>query len=140
MSKKRLIDAAKVERTFKKWMKNTDSLAEYNAIKACLELLDNTPEEHGDELKWTIGKEIKCDDKHFVLAEFLYNDGDYGIGFAEFYSEEDYRNNWNSEHCYKEFDRVGWYVPNPSCGAPMYNITKWMLIPEPDDEGELQNE
>ena len=78
--------------------------------------------------------------KHLVVAEYLNWDNKSYVGFADFYSEEDYRNNWNSEYCVKEYDRVGWYVEDPTCGLPIWNITKWMLIPDPDYEGETKNE
>lgn len=141
MSKRCLIDATEIERVFKQWMKKADSLTEYNTIKACLEQVHNAPKKQEEEFNWHDGHEIKCDDKHLVIAEYLVEWSDEPqLGFADFYSEEDYRNNWNSEHCYKEYDRVGWYVADPTCGCPRWDITKWMLIPYPDYEGGTKNE
>jgi hypothetical protein len=140
MSKRCLIDATEIARVFKQWMKKADSLTEYNIIKACLEQVHNAPKKQEEEFNWHDGHEIKCDDKHLVVAEYLNWDNKSYVGFADFYSEEDYRNNWNSEYCVKEYDRVGWYVEDPTCGLPIWNITKWMLIPDPDYEGETKNE
>ena len=80
--------------------------------------------------QWHKGKNIKPVPGYMVLAQCIDRCGDEVIDFAEYLGPSDYRE--NDEYGY---DRVGWYVPDPGCGVPIWDIRKWMLLPEPTAEG-----
>lgn len=110
-------------------------------VENTIDFLAKEDSEISGELNWHKGNDIKCDENHFAIAEYVIDDaGNTDIGFAEFFSEEDYRDNYNSEHCDKCFDRIGWYVPNPTCGRPMWNIKRWMIAPYPEKSDNSYNE
>lgn len=80
--------------------------------------------------QWHKGKNIKPVPGYMVLAQCIDLCGDEVVDFAEYLGPSDYRE--NDEYGY---DRVGWYVPAPGCGEPIWDIRKWMLLPEPTAEG-----
>lgn len=86
-----------------------------------------------ETIRWSKGNNIKCDERHFVIAEYVDDFGNADMGFAYFFGKEDYRANYNSESRNELFDRVGWYVPDPTCGRPMWNIKRWVAVPYPEE-------
>ena len=99
-----------------------------------ISLISKQEPEPVETLRWSKGNNIKCDERHFVIAEYVDDFGNADMGFAYFFGEEDYRANYNSESRNELFDRVGWYVLDPTCGRPMWNIKRWVAVPNPEEE------
>lgn len=131
----RLIDADELRSAFRK---RYGSFLKDFIYDAFYSVVDDAKTVNPEDvvLKWhkgkNIPKEIIHDNNYEVLAECErdYGDGNGTVvykGFAIYFSEDDYRDNYNSENGEPFLNQVGWYVLED--GTPNFDIKRWMLIP-----------